>query len=475
MDIDQLTIARAREDLRNKKYSALELTDAYLARIKERDKEVHAYLEVFEDAREMARAADARRATGEDAPLLGIPLAFKDNLLIKGKKVSAASKILEPYRASYSATATERLQKAGAVILGRTNMDEFAMGGSTENSAFGPTKNPHDLSRVPGGSSGGSAAAIAYGGALAALGSDTGGSVRQPASFCGVVGLKPTYGRVSRNGLIAMGSSLDQIGPLTKTVTDSEILLQIISGHDPLDSTSLPTPAYAPEVLDNKKLRIGVPRSFLAGVDPEVLSVFEASIEKFRSLGYEVTDIELPILARSLALYYILMPAEASTNLARFDGVRSGLHVDGGDPIADYRATRGEGFGTEVRRRILLGTYVLSHGYYDAYYSKAVSLREKLSGDLAKTFIDIDLILTPTSPTPAFPLGDRTADPLSMYLADVFTTPANLSGVPAISLPAGFSSGVQKLPIGIQLMAPWQKESYLFKAGKEFLGESVTL
>ena len=474
MDIDSLTIAAAQTDLRAKKYSALELTEAYLTRIKERDPAVHAYLEVFEDAREAARAADARRAAGEDTPLLGIPLAIKDNILIQGKKVSAASNILSGYVASYTATAAERLQKEGAVFLGRTNMDEFAMGGSTENSAFGVTKNPHDLSRVPGGSSGGSAAAVAYGGALAALGSDTGGSVRQPASFCGVVGLKPTYGRVSRHGLIAMGSSLDQIGPLGKSVTDCELLFSTISGQDKFDSTSLPLPPFASQESAGNRV-VGVPRSFLEGVDPQVLAVFEQSLKRFSELGYEVRDIELPILARSLALYYIIMPAEASTNLARFDGVRYGLHVEGGSPIADYHTTRGEGFGAEVRRRILLGTYVLSHGYYDAYYGKAVALRAQLAAELTTAFKNVDFILTPTAPTPAFPIGDRTEDPLSMYLADVFTTPANLAGVPAISLPAGFSEGDAKLPIGVQLMAPWQEEARLFNAGKAFLGESVTL
>ncbi|MDB4516540.1 aspartyl/glutamyl-tRNA amidotransferase subunit A, partial [Crocinitomicaceae bacterium] len=347
----------------------------------------------------------------------------------------------------------------------RTNMDEFAMGSSTENSAFGPTKNPLDTSRVPGGSSGGSAAAVAANMALVALGSDTGGSIRQPGAFCGVVGLKPTYGSVSRHGLMAMGSSLDVIGPLTKTVDDAEIMFEAVRGWDKMDSTTVPDDRE--QIKEKKKYKIGVPRTFLTkGVDEDVLEAFEAGLETLRSAGHTVVDIELPTIEHSLAAYYIIMPAEVSANLARFDGVRYGLHKDGENRIDDYRQSRGKGFGREVRRRIFLGTYVLSSGYYDAYYGKAMQARDKIRSDVEEAFKDVDAIATPTSPTPAFEFGEKTTDPLSMYLADIFTVSANIIGTPAISVPHGTVERKKKeLPVGFQLMAPQLGEKTLFTLG----------
>lgn len=465
-----LTIAEAREDLVSKKISAVELTRAYLERIKTRDPAIHAYLEVFTDAEASAQAVDERIAKGEDAPLLGIPLAIKDNILIEGKNVSAGSRILESYVAPYDATVITKLKAAGALFLGRTNMDEFAMGGSTEHSAFGATHNPYDESRVPGGSSGGSAAALAGDMAVAALGSDTGGSIREPASFCGLVGLKPTYGSVSRSGLIAMGSSLDQIGPLTRSVTDAELLFDVIRGHDPLDSTSLKTYAYPKET---KRMTFGVPRHLMEkGVESDVQKTFEETLSRLTRMGHTVRDITLPHAAHALAAYYIVMPAESSTNLARFDGVRFGLYREGESGIKDYEETRGEGFGKEVRRRIILGTYVLSHGYYDAYYKKAMDLRQLARLDYGQVFSNgIDAVVTPTAPCPAVRLGEK-HDPLSMYLLDIFTVTANLTGMPAISVPMGFVPRDEaNLPVGIQFTAPQQREDVLFAAGRAVTGE----
>jgi aspartyl-tRNA(Asn)/glutamyl-tRNA(Gln) amidotransferase subunit A len=439
--------------------------------IKNKDKDIHAFLEVFEDALEQASKADKQIAQGIDLPLLGVPIALKDNMLIKGKKVTAGSKILESFVSPTNSTAVELLQKAGAVIVGRTNMDEFAMGSSTENSAFGPTKNPMDLTRVPGGSSGGSAAAVSAGMVLATYGSDTGGSIRQPAAFCGVVGFKPTYGRVSRSGLIAMASSLDQIGPFSKTVTDAEILYEVVKGIDPLDSTTITDETY-PRAKEFSKT-IGVPRAFFdgEGISERVKKNLEDSILKFKELGYEIKDIELPNIQYSLAVYYILMPAEVSSNLSRFDGVKFGLHVEGQNGIDDYFKTRGKGFGKEVRRRAILGTYVLSSGYYDAYYGQAIKAKKIITDELRNAFKDVDLILTPTTPTPAFKFGEKST-PLDMYLADVFTVPANISGCPSISIPFGSETkeGVD-LPLGIELTADLGREDNIFKAGKEFLGE----
>lgn len=465
MDLSSLTIAEARRALDAKEYTALELTESYLDAIAKKDGEIHAYLEVWADsAREEARAADALIALGKARPLTGIPIALKDNILIQGRHASAASKMLENYVASYDATVVEKLKAEGAVFLGRTNMDEFAMGGSTENSAFGVTKNPHDTSRVPGGSSGGSIAAVAAGMALAALGSDTGGSVRQPASLCGVVGMKPTYGAVSRFGLIAMGSSLDQIGPAARTVGDAATVYRAIAGHDPKDATSLRDVAATART---GKV-VGVPRSFLAkGVDSDVLAAFEASLAKLQGAGYEVRDVELPSFEYALAVYYIIMPAEASTNLARFDGIRYGHSIQA-EMIQDvYTKSRGSGFGPEVRRRILVGTFVLSSGYADAYYRRAKSVRELIRADLAKAFSSVDVVALPTSPTPAFKLGEK-ADPLAMYTADIFTVPVNLAGVPAVSIPAGtVERDGTPLPVGFQLIAPHGGEETLFTIGED--------
>ncbi|MBI5457810.1 Asp-tRNA(Asn)/Glu-tRNA(Gln) amidotransferase subunit GatA [Candidatus Kaiserbacteria bacterium] len=465
MDLSTLTIAEARRALDAKEYSALELTNAYLDAIAQKDGEFHAYLEVWTDsAREEAKAADAMIAAGKSQPLTGIPIAVKDNMLIEGRIVSAASKILENYHASYDATVISKLKAQGVVFLGRTNMDEFALGSSTENSAYGPTKNPHDTSRVPGGTSGGSAAAVAAGMALAALGSDTGGSIRQPAAFCGVVGLKPTYGAVSRSGLIAAASSLDQIGTLAKNVNDAKILFDAIRGHDAMDSTSIENPKS--EIRNPKKL--GVPREFLTDLNPEIRTQFESTLQTLKDKGYSVTDVALPSLQYALAVYYIINPAEVSTNLARLDGIRYGLSVPA-DVIGEvYSKTRAAGFGAETRRRILVGTFVLSSGYADAYYRKARSARELIRADFAKAFESVDAIVMPTTPSPAFKLGEKNNDPVSLYLEDIFTVPVNLAGVPAISVPGGtVERDGKKLPVGFQIIGAWGGEQTLFAIGKD--------
>ena len=469
-----MTIGELRKKFVEGNYTPTDaLTDA-LHVIEERDGSVHAYLHLFADAKEAALAATQRYKKEGDAapPLLGMPIAVKQNIMIEGKPTTAASKILENYTAIYDATIIAKLREAGAIFVGGTNMDEFAMGSSTENSAFGPTKNPIDERFVAGGSSGGSAAAVAEGSVVAAIGTDTGGSVRQPASFCGVVGFKPTYGAVSRYGLIAMGSSLDQAGPLTNSVKDAELLFSIMRGKDPMDATTIEENTY-PEVSIKDSYTIGVPRDFLReGIDADVLRVFEENIAKVKELGHKVVDISLPLMEKGLAAYYIVMPAEVSSNLARFDGVRFGLHVDGKNLLEDYMKTRAEGFGTEVKRRILLGTYVLSSGYYDAYYGKAEQVRELMREELRSAFKEVDVIMTPTSPVPAFKLGEK-SDPLSMYLADIFTVPVNLTGVPAISIPGGTveRDGVA-LPVGVQYIGPHAGDMRLFDLGKKLLGEA---
>lgn len=467
MSIKDLTIVEAHKLLTAKKMSVRELVEAVVT-VANETRDLNAYLEIFDDVNDDIERAQQKIDEGTAMFLTGIPLAMKDNILIKGRIASASSKMLEQYRAPYDAFVSKKLREEGAIVIGRTNMDEFAMGGSTENSAFGSTKNPHDVTRVPGGSSGGSAAVLSAGAALGSLGSDTGGSIRQPAAFCGVVGLKSTYGTVSRSGLIAMASSLDQIGPFAKTVEDAEIIFNAISGYDPMDSTSVPV---SQRIVGNKKPKIiGVPYNFVRGegVDPRVLKNFDESLEKMKNAGYEVRDISLPSLAYGLSVYYILMPAEVSSNLARFDGMRYGYHKDGANLLEDYMQSRGEGFGREVRRRILLGTYVLSSGYYDAYYGRACAVREILRRDLARIFTEVDIIATPTTPTPAFKLGEKTSDPLQMYLADIFTVPVNIAGVPAISVPSGFvEEEGSKLPLGIQFIAPHFCEDALFIAGKD--------
>ncbi len=485
---ENLTIKKARQLLDSKEVSAVELAQYYLKNIEEKNKELNVYLEIYDDVLENAKKADEAIARGKAKLLTGIPLAIKDNILIKGKYVTAASKILsrrqvgistetsgENYRATYTATAAQKLLDQGAVFLGRTNMDEFAMGGSTENSAFGPTRNPLDPSRVPGGSSGGSAAAVAGDMALGALGSDTGGSVREPASFCGVVGFKPTYGGVSRYGLMAMGSSLDVIGPIAKSVTDTEIIFDAIKGLDRLDSTSIsiipPTPLYTKG--GQEKTKLGVPFALLdlPGITKEVKGNFAQAVEKFKSLGYEIENIDLPNIDKALAIYYVIMPAEVSSNMARFDGVKYGLQKEGGNLLETYLKTRGQGFGAEVRRRIILGTYVLSSGYYDAYYGSAMTARKVLREEFKEAFKNVSAILTPTAPSFAPKIGEK-SDPLSMYLLDIFTVTANIVGCPAISLPSGFAVADGKnLPLGIQLMASHGEDNVLFQIGKKFLGE----
>ena len=469
-NLADLSITKAARKLQAGEITAVDLARACLENIKQKNASLNVYLEVFADAQEQAKAADERRKKGENHPLLGIPLALKDNILIEGHKASAASKILENYVATYDATVIKKLKEAGAVFIGRTNMDEFAHGSSTENSAFGPTKNPHAASRVPGGSSGGSAAAVASNMALGALGTDTGGSVREPASFCGLVGFKPTYGAVSRAGLIAMGSSLDQAGPLTRTVADAEVIFNTIRGRDVLDSTSIGADTY-PKRTQKKK--IGVPRHLFAkGVDPGVLERFGQSLEKLKTQGYEIVDIELSSAGLALAIYYVIMPAEVSTNLARFDGVRYGLSLKGDSLFEDYAKTRGAGFGAEARRRIMLGTYVLSAGYYDAYYGKATAARAELTAEVAHALEAVDVIATPSAPTPAPKLGENVSDPLAMYLLDIFTVTANLTGNPAISLPMGtVERDGNNLPVGIQFTAAHGDEAGLFSIGKELLGE----
>lgn len=446
-------------------------SDAYRdmhAIITAKDPEIHAFLEVFEEAEAEAKEATLRYAKeGDQAPLLlGMPIAIKNNILIKGKKTTAASKILENYVAPYDATVIERLKKEGALFIGATNLDEFAMGSSTENSAFGVTKNPHDLSRVSGGSSGGSGAAVAMGAGVAALGTDTGGSVRQPSSFCGNVGFKPTYGSVSRHGLIAMGSSLDQAGTFTNSVQDAEILFNVMSGKDVYDATTINPDTY-PTVPLKETYTIGIPRDFLTGVDADVLASFNEQVESLKKMGHTVVDISLPLMQKGLAAYYIVMPAEVSSNLARYDGMRFGLRVEGDNLLEDYMKTRAQGFGEEVKRRILLGTYVLSAGYYDAYYGKAEMVRTMMREELDEVFTSVDLVMTPTAPTPAFKIGEK-KDPLSMYLADIFTVSVNLTGVPAISIPAGTveREGIA-LPVGVQYIAPHAGDERLFDFGKK--------
>ncbi len=462
--LNEMTIVEAARALRAREYTVRELWDACAAAARERNPELNAYLEIFDTDSSAITAAQNRIDTEkETAPLLcGIPLAVKDNILIEGKMASAGSKMLENYRATYDATVIKKLKAVGALFIGRTNMDEFAMGSSTEHSAFGTTKNPHDTSRVPGGSSGGSAAAVAAHLAIAALGSDTGGSVRQPAALTGVVGLKPTYGAVSRSGLIAMGSSLDQIGLLAKSVADVRILYDAIRGKDILDSTTISEDLFPARNVP-EQVRIGVPRHLLGeGVDADVRKIFDAMLERLARAGHTLVDVELPMSSHALAAYYVIMPAEVSTNLARLDGIRYGHAARGKTLLEDYILSRTEGFGEETRRRILLGTFVLSSGYIDAYYRKADAARAVLRQEYADALKKVDVIAFPTTPSPAFLFGEK-SDPLSMYLEDVFTITANLTGMPAISVPMGsVEREGKKLPVGIHFTAPHQTEDVLF-------------
>lgn len=491
MDLRDLTIKKFHNGLLKKDFSALEVTRAFFDCIESQDKEIGAYLSLHKDkAMVQASRVDVAVAEGSNiAPLAGVPLAIKDVILIEGTITTAASKILENYSASYDATVVKKLKEVQAVFLGKTNLDEFAMGSSNENSSFQLTHNPHDTERVPGGSSGGSAAAVAANMAVAALGSDTNGSVRQPAAFCGVVGLKPTYGAVSRFGLIAMASSLDQIGPITKTVEDAAIIFKAIRGKDSFDSTSVDSPAggeYNDELLNPtlenvRKLRIGIPKEyFIDGLDPMVEEAVRGVIDKLKSLKLEFKEISLPHTKYAISCYYIIAPAEVSANLARFDGIRYGTRnkESGIKSLIDlYNSNRGNGFGEEARRRILLGAFVLSAGYYDAYYTKAQKVRRLIAQDFNKVFKDVDIILTPSTPTPAFKIGEKKSDPIAMYLSDIFTSPTSLAGLPAISIPikkysvnnpptSGLSA--DGLPIGFQLIGKHFHEADILGVGQYY-------
>ncbi len=464
------TVVDIAQDIASGKTSATEVLEQHLQRINERESEINAFnLVTTEQARQTAAQVDADIKAGKKlGPLAGVPVALKDNMCTRGIETTCSSKILEGWKPPYDATVVTRLQQAGAVMIGKTNLDEFAMGSSTENSAFGPTKNPLDTSRVPGGSSGGSAAAVAAGFAAASLGSDTGGSIRQPASLCGLVGVKPTYGLVSRQGIVAFASSLDQVGPFTHTVADAALMMEVIGGHDPLDSTSLPQPMPSlSSVLEQgvKGMRIGRLADMPDGCEPEVLARMDAAYAALQSAGATIVDISLPSLSYCLTAYYLVAPAEASSNLARYDGVRYGMRVETGDLHSMYGATRAAGFGAEVKRRIMLGTYALSAGYFDAYYGKALKVRRLIANDFAAAYEKCDVILTPTSPTVAFPLGDKTSDPLTMYLCDIFTIPTNLAGHAAMSVP--FGTGAHNLPVGVQVLAPALGEQTMFRVAAE--------
>jgi aspartyl-tRNA(Asn)/glutamyl-tRNA(Gln) amidotransferase subunit A len=470
MDVSNLTVRQLSDMMKNKEASSEEIVGAYLEAARGRNENLNALLEISDSALDAARQIDQRLAKGEQlGALAGIPVALKDNICVQGWIATAGSKILENYKASYNATVVERLRDAGAVFIGRANCDEFAMGSSTENSHFGPAKNPWDTSRVPGGSSGGSAAAVAAGFAPAALGSDTGGSIRQPAALCGVTGLKPTYGRVSRYGLIALASSLDQIGPFARTVEDAAMIMSAIEGEDPKDATSSDAyEAYVPELgkSDIVGMKIGVPKEyFVDGMDADVKRVVMDAIKRLEDGGAEIREISLPHTQYALATYYIIQPAEASSNLGRFDGMRYGFSANGSDLVSTYEQTRGEGFGPEVRRRIMLGTYTLSKGYYDAYYRKALKVRALIRKDFDDAFSQVDAIAAPTSPSVAWKIGEKFNDPLAMYLADIYTISANLAGIPAVSMPCGFA---HDMPVGLQLMTKHFAEPTLYRLGMHY-------
>lgn len=461
------TIRELKERLETGKLTSEKLVASVLDTIGEKNADLNALLSVSQTALDEARLIDARRARGEDVGVLGgIPIVMKDNILVQGWENTSGSQILEGHKSSYHATVVERLKRAGAILIGRANMDEFAMGSSTESSHFGPTKNPWDLSRVPGGSSGGSAASVAAGIVPAALGSDTGGSIRQPASLCGVVGLKPTYGRVSRYGLMAMASSLDQIGPITRTVEDAALVMRAIEGKDPKDATSVDltettVPEFMNESLDG--VTLGIPDEyFLEGMDEDVKMLVMDAVAQLERAGAKIERISMPHAPYALAAYYVLMPCEASSNLGRFDGLRFGYHSTGNSLLETYERSRGEGFGAEVKRRIVLGSYALSAGYYDAYYRKALKVRTLIKKDFDEAFKRVDAIVTPTSPSVAWKIGEKFGDPLTMYLSDIYTITANLATVPAMSIPCGFSQG---LPVGLQLMGKPFDEHMLYRIG----------
>ena len=468
MKLYDLTIEAARELLQKKEITSKELTSAVFDRIEAVDKNVNAYITTCRDsALVQAEKADKAIAAGKAAPLTGIPIAVKDNICTEQINTTCGSKILEEFIPQYNATVVDKLNAAGAVMLGKTNLDEFAMGSSTEMSAMGPTRNPWDLEFIPGGSSGGSAAAVSADTCLGALGSDTGGSIRQPASHCGVVGLKPTYGRVSRYGLVAFASSLDQIGPISKSVMDSALLLNAVAGHDPKDSTSVPreVPDFTKSCTSGiKGLKVGIPKEYYdtQGIDDDVLAAVKNAVNIVEDLGGECVDISLPHTEYAVAVYYVIAPSEASSNLARYDGVKYGYRKEeAADLMTMYQQTRSDGFGAEVKRRILLGTFSLSAGYYDAYYGKASQVRTLIRNDFSAAFEKCDVILSPVAPTPAFKLGEKIDDPLTMYLLDIFTISANLAGIPGMSIPCGFSK--EGLPIGLQLLGNYFDEETLFK------------
>lgn len=473
--LNQLTISELTVKLAKREVSSRAVTQACLDQIQRVEGQVHALISHDAvDALAQADAVDqaiAVGATHAQQPLLGVPIALKDVIAVKGQPLTCGSKILGKFVSPYDATVTEKLKAAGAVLLGRLNMDEFAMGSSTENSAFGVTRNPWDPTRIPGGSSGGSAAAVAADEIIATLGSDTGGSVRQPAALCGCVGLKPTYGRVSRYGLVAFASSLDQIGPLTKNVRDAATMLGVIAGHDPRDSTSIPEPVpdYRASLGQSiKGLKLGLPKEYMiGGLNPEVKQAVDAAVAQLTKLGAEIVELSLPHTDYAVATYYIIATAEASANLARFDGIRYGARVDGADPIELYSKTRGAGFGAEVKRRIILGTYVLSSGYYDAYYLRAQKVRTLIRQDFLKAFEQVDAIVAPTTPTAAFKIGEKSEDPLQMYLGDIFTLSCNLAGICGISVPCGFTSS-PKLPIGLQLLGKPFGEATLLRVAHAY-------
>ena len=480
MSLHELGVRQAAEGLVAKRFSSVELTQAVIDRVREKDGEIGAYLTFDEEgALAAAKAADEARAAGDVSPLLGVPVAIKDLINVKGQPCTCASKMLKGYTSPYDATVIKNLKAAGAVCAGRVNMDEFAMGSSTENSGLGVTRNPYDLSRVPGGSSGGSAAAVGGNLAIAALGTDTGGSIRQPASFCNIVGLKPSYGRVSRFGVTAFASSLDQVGPMTKSVDDAAMLLQVLAGHDEMDGTTPkdPVPDYmkAMEGASMKGVKIGLPKEYydVSGLDPEVKRITDEAIRSCEAAGAEIVEVSLPHTEYAMAVYYIIAPAEASANLARFDGVRYGHRSERSDDVFNlYARSRAEGFGPEVKRRIIMGTYVLSSGYYDAYYGRASKVRTLIRRDFEEVFKKVDTLLTPVAPTPAFKLGE-VQDPLTMYLNDLFTIPGSLAGNCSMSIPAGFAqSGDVKLPVGVQFICDAYREDSLLRIGKAFEGLS---
>jgi aspartyl-tRNA(Asn)/glutamyl-tRNA(Gln) amidotransferase subunit A len=469
--LHQLTLLQARDALRRGEITAVQLTRALLDRMAALEPRLHAYLTITEErALADAAAADRRRAQGDDAPLLGIPLAIKDVLATAGVETTCGSKLLRGFVPPYTATAVARLMDAGMVLLGKTNTDEFAMGSSTENSGYGPTRNPWDLERVPGGSSGGSAAAVAAQIAPAALGSDTGGSVRQPAALCGVVGIKPSYGRVSRYGLVAYGSSLDQIGVLAQDVADAALVLGVMAGHDPQDSTTVdaPVPDYAAALTgDIRGLRVGLPAEyFVEGMQPEVEQAVRAAVAQLAALGAEIVPIHLPNTDKALPVYYLVATAEASANLARYDGIRFGQSAGDDNMMENIRRTRGQGFGPEVKRRIMLGAYALSAGYYDAYYLKAQQVRTLIKRDFEQAFTQVDVIACPVTPTTAFRMGEKTDNPMAMYLSDIFTISLNLSGMCGISVPCGLDG--QGLPIGLQLIGPHLGEATILRAAHAY-------